>query len=208
MGTKKLDRLTVKEYVALEQESNQRYEYHDGYVVAMAGGTLIHGRLCSRSNFLLQRDLEGKGCEVLNSEVKIYLDKSESYVYPDGSAVCDKIESSIYQVGAITNPIIIIEVLSENSEKYDRGQKFHNYRRLPSFQNYILIAQDKLYVEVWYRPPGADLWRIDIYEGESANAHIQSVNINLSLKELYDPVKEQIEALAKEEEKNKKEKSS
>lgn len=205
MSTKEQDRLTVKEYVALEQETNQRYEYHDGRVFAMAGGTLVHGRLCSRSNFLLQRDLEEKGCEVLNSEVKIYLEESEAYVYPDGSAVCSALEASKDQVGAITNPTIIVEVFSESSEKYDRGEKFHKYRRLSSFQNYILIAQDKRYVEVWYRPPGADLWRIDIYEGESATAKIQSVDIELSLKELYAPVKEQIaaQALAKKEDSSK-----
>ncbi|MEM8584346.1 MAG: Uma2 family endonuclease [Bacteroidota bacterium] len=197
MGTKKPDDLTLEEYIALEKESGQRFEYHNGYVVAMAGGTLIHGRLCSRVNYLLQRDLNSKACEVLNSEVKIFLSHSNSFVYPDGMAICDELQPTEDVEGAIINPVIIVEVFSESSEKYDRGQKFHKYRRLSSFQNYVLVAQDKMYVEVWYRPPGADLWRIDIYEGEEAQAHLQSVDIQLSLSELYSPVKEQLELAAK-----------
>ena len=134
----------------------------------------------------------------LNSEMKIWLPKYNGYVYPDASVVCGPLEQPEKPIGAYANPKVIIELMSETSEREDRGHKFRQYRSLPSLQNYVLIAQDSPLVEVWYRAPGQDLWRIDTYEGYEARFTLQAIEIELAVAEVYATVRGPLEETPKD----------
>ncbi len=186
---------SLEAYQELEHTSGQKHNYYDGEVYAMAGGTIEHGLLSGEIYGLLRDGLKGKeGCVALTSEVKIFLERFNSYVYPDASVVCGPMEQPDQPVGAVKNPLVIVEVFSESSEGEDRGEKFRKYRSLPSLQHYVLIAQDKPLVEIWHRRPGQELWRIDTHEGYEARFAIQALELELSVAELYSTVRPLLEA--------------
>lgn len=125
---------SIEEYVQLEQETNTKYEYHDGKLFAMAGDTLNHSSISTRMTSELDRHLEESNCIVFNNDAKLNIVKFNKYVYPDAMIVCGVVERSNQYPEAITNPIIIIQVLSESTAAYDRGDKFKFYRSIPSLQ--------------------------------------------------------------------------
>lgn len=177
--------LSVEEYLELERTSDQKYEFHDGYVVAMAGGTINHGRLCTRISAMLDRALAGSDCEVLNSEVKVHVASAQRFFYPDATVVCGPLETSPFTNHAVTNPKLVIEVLSERTAGFDRGQKFHIYRQIPTLQEYILIEQDVPAVDIFYRQPDGELWRISRTEGLDGRLRIRTLDLDIPLSELY-----------------------
>jgi len=191
MTAQRIKKLTLEEYVELERSTNTKYEYHNGEVFALAGGTINHSILCSRINFHLGTKLNEskKDCEVFNSEMKLSLAAyNYGYVYPDAMVVCGEFKQASNFKDAITNPILIVEVLSKNSVAYDKGEKFHKYRSIKSFQEYLLISQDKPLVEVYYRKPNTDTWQINSYKGLEASFQLQSLQIEIEMKELYNKV--------------------
>lgn len=187
MKVHKLSRLTIEEYIQQEIDSGMKYEYHDGKIYAMAGGTLNHGLLCGNSYSELRNNLRNKGsnCKPITSEVKIHIKRKNSFVYPDAMVICGDIEKSEDHNNAVINPILIVEVLSKSTADYDRGDKFYLYRQLPSFREYVLIEQKKYVVDVHYKSPKSDLWRITRYEGLDQMIKLQSLDIEISMKELY-----------------------
>ncbi|MEO0474226.1 MAG: Uma2 family endonuclease, partial [Bacteroidota bacterium] len=110
---------------------------------AMAGGTLNHSKLGSNIMAQLINRESTNGCSSFNGDAKIRVDSGNRFVYPDALVVCGEIESSQYDPNSITNPILVVEVLSDSTEKYDQGEKFRIYRNLPSFKEYVLIDQKR-----------------------------------------------------------------
>lgn len=144
-------KLSYPEYLALEERSESKHEYLRGEAWAMAGGTVEHGRLQMAFATQLAIALRGKPCVVLSSDVRVRVDETDRTTYPDVSVVCGPREVSPLDPLAITNPIVIVEVLFEGTERDDRGQKFAHYRRLPSLREYVLISQDLRRIEVFRR---------------------------------------------------------
>ncbi|HAA13331.1 MAG TPA: Uma2 family endonuclease [Cytophagales bacterium] len=183
------DRLfTVEEYRELERTTQIKYEYHAGKVVAQAGGTVSHGRLCSRINGELVFALREKqaSCEVLNSETSLHVAHAERFVYPDSMVICGDLELAEGDANhAVTNPIVIVEVLSSSTAHYDRGEKFMMYRQIPSLREYVLIEQDNALVEMYYRVPDQDLWRITEAEGLDQSIRLESLDIAIEMERLY-----------------------
>jgi Uma2 family endonuclease len=182
--------LSLADYLALERCGDTRYEYHFGSVYARAGGTIRHTLISGNAFNSTKNALRGKkrDCLTFNSEIKIEITPGGRYVYPDAAVACPPLQESEQLTGAITNPILLIEVLSEHSEGYDRGDKFKYYRTLPSLQEYLLIAQDKPAVTLYRRGKGSDLFRIIDVEGLDATLTLQSLGINLSLSDLSEAV--------------------
>lgn len=177
--------LSLPEYNQLEEETNTRYEYHDGEVFAMAGGEPKHGSIAGNTLAALYNALFSKPCNVLNSDVKIHIESIRKSYYPDVSVVCGPVERSRQDTRAVTNPIILVEVLSKSNEGFDRGDKFEDYSHLPSLQEYVLIEQDKQLVQTFYRSAPDELWQMQWFREEDPDVILRSIDVRLRLSDLY-----------------------
>lgn len=186
MGLKNVDYQSVKEYVEYEYSTESKHEYEKGEILMMSGGTINHGILCGNVYNELRRSLEkeGNNCRVIGSEVRIYIEKAESIVYPDAMVICGEIETSEEDKDAITNPILVVEVLSKSTESYDRGDKFYKYRQLSSLKEYILIDQEKSVVETYYKREQT-IWEISRIDDIGQLVEIKSLGLKIKMEELY-----------------------
>ena len=187
MKAHKLPLLSIEEYLLLEIESGKKYEYQDGKVLALAGGSVNHGLLCGNiyAELRSQLRLKGSDCKPTTSEIKLNITKENCFVYPDSMVICGDLEKSKNDKNSITNPIVVVEVLSKSTSDYDRGDKFYLYRQIPSLQEYVLIAQDRAQVEVYYKKPKTDLWRISRFIGLESIVQLQSLDIEIKMSELF-----------------------
>lgn len=152
MGTSKLDQqYTFEEYLAFERQSETRHEFHDGRIVAMADGRPKHSQIAVNMNTALNVALRDKDCIGYDSDLKVRVAKANRGLYTDGMVVCGELEMYQNKVDVITNPSLIIEVLSPSTERYDRTGRFKLYRQLPSYKEYVLIATDFPTIETFYR---------------------------------------------------------
>ncbi len=181
---------TFEEYLQLEVDTGCRYEYYAGQVYAMSGGAVEHAIIGGNVFALLRAALrkQKKNCKALNNDAKVYIATRDIYVYPDAMAICGAMQKSDQEANAVTNPTMIVEVLSKSTADYDRGDKFYKYRQLPSLQEYVLIEQGKAVVETFSKQPDADLWRITRVEGVAASVEFRSLGISLSLADIYEDV--------------------
>lgn len=187
MKARKIPSLTIEEYIAQERDSQSKYEYHDGQIFALAGGTINHGLLCGNVYSELKHVLKqnNANCKPTSSEIKLNIASQNSFVYPDTMVICGPLETSEQDKNAITNPTLIVEVLSKSTSNYDRGDKFFLYKKIPSLQEYVLVEQDKPQVDIFYKKPGTDLWTISRYEGLESNISLQSLSVELKMSALY-----------------------
>lgn len=182
------ENISIEDYLAIEQEANTRYEYHDGIIYAMAGGSIEHGLISGNTYGELKFGLRenGSDCIVINSDVKLHVESLNKFLYPDVMVVCNEIERSTKENNAIINPSVIVEVLSNSTEAYDRGDKFFAYQQIASLKEYILIHQYKAQVEIYTRKN--DLWRITRIEGLGESFLISALGISINLKNVYEDV--------------------
>lgn len=186
---KKLNHLSVQDYVTIERETNTKYEYHNGVIHAMAGGTLNHGLICGNMFGELRNMLRenNNACKVINSQIKLYAKNQNSFFYPDVMVICDGIILSDEEPNAVTNPVLIIEVLSKHTAAYDRGEKFYKYRSLSSFKEYVLIEQNKPYVDRLYRD-SPSYWNMATYIGLDKEVELLSLDISIPMSAIYEDV--------------------
>lgn len=180
------EKISIAEYLEIGDQSEFKYEFHDGEVYAMAGGTLSHARISGNIFFELEAAFRNRKslCKPFNTDAKVYIKAKNAFVYPDASVVCGKIEETADGNG-FCNPIVIIEVLSKSTAGYDRGEKFNLYRKLPSLREYVLIEQEKALVEVFSKQENADLWKISTYEGLDASVSLESVELEIPMTQIY-----------------------
>ena len=175
-------RVSYAEYLAAERASDVKHEYISGVIVAMAGGTIEHGRLTMRLATLVTAALGGRPCVVLPSDVRVRIRAADRATYPDLELVCGKIERDPDDDHAVVNPIVVIEVLSDSTAESDRGDKFAAYRRLKSLREYVLVSQHERRVDV-YRRDGRR-WVLDEHErGESLR--LESIDVGLAVDDVY-----------------------
>lgn len=186
MAEKKLDRFTVDEYLVLENRSEIKNEYEQGAIIAMSGGTLNHGIIGNNINTLLSNSVQSKGvdCVTINGDVRIFIEKADSFVYPDGMMICGGIQTSDKDENSVINPILIIEVLSKSTESYDRGDKFHKYCSLPSFKEYILIDQYKPVIDILYKEDSS-YWKMTTTIGLDKSIYLNSLDCFLKMSDIY-----------------------
>jgi Uma2 family endonuclease len=179
---------TLKEYLELDKNSEERYEYFDGEVFAMAGGSPSHARISGNAYSTLQSKLRGGRCEAFNSEMRIKVPLALPYRYPDASVVCgEPIFDEIDGQQMLVNPILIVEVLSPSTAAYDLVDKFAAYQSIDTFREYLLISQDRPHIIQHVKQSKRRWLRIEI-EGMSSEVNLESVNVTLALSELYERV--------------------
>jgi Uma2 family endonuclease len=175
--------MSEEEYLAFERSSEEKHEYADGEIFAMSGGTIEHSEVSANIIGELRNALSGRGCRVLTSDMRIRISATRRYVYPDGSVVCGRAELADDERDVLLNPRVVIEVLSESSEAYDRGDKFAQYRTIPSFQEYVIASQWEPRLEVFTRQPD-DSWNLRVY-GRGARAMRRALDCVLEVDRVY-----------------------
>jgi Uma2 family endonuclease len=179
--------LTPDEYLALERQAETRSEYHDGELVAMVGASRAHNLIVVNSATSINAQLRGKPCETYANDMRVKAAAVRRYFYPDLVVVCGEPQFEDAQVDTLLNPTLIVEVLSDSTERFDRGRKFACYRTIPSLAGYLLIAQDEYRIEA-YRKEADGRWRLEEAQGRDASLPLGIADCRLALAEVYDRV--------------------
>jgi Uma2 family endonuclease len=177
--------LTEEQYLRIEREAEFRSEFHDGRMYAMAGASPNHALITSAMIAQLYRQVP-TGCRVFSSGLRIKVAPTGLYTYPDCSVICGDLQYSGDQKDVVTNPLLIVEVLSPSTEGYDRGKKFESYRTIESFREYLLIHQDRRHVE-YYSKQDDGSWVLREHSGVEGLVSIGRLGVQISLGELYAP---------------------
>jgi Uma2 family endonuclease len=178
-------RMTPEQYLAFEDTSKIKHEYFDGEIFAMTGAGLNHNRINRNITRKLENQLEGSSCEALASDMRVKVEDIEKYTYPDIAVVCGEIElEKVRGFDTLLNPVVIIEVLSNSTEAYDRGKKFFHYRLIPSLKEYILVSQYFCLVEKYSRGNDGS-WKYFSYENMERNMTVESIKCELLLADIY-----------------------
>ncbi|MBL8174052.1 MAG: Uma2 family endonuclease [Bryobacterales bacterium] len=182
MGALPVPKMTVKEYLEADQASERPLEYHDGEIFPLAEASLRHAAIETRIGALLHQGLKNKPCEAIGT-MRVRVSPTQ-YVQPDLIVYCGKPVLTDESDPSLTNPSVIFEILSPSTAGYDYSGKFQLYRQLPSFEEYLLVAQDQPRIEVFRRMTDGR-WLLTVYEGESAVAKVESLEIEIPLAEIY-----------------------
>ena len=182
----KQKRYTPEEYLDLEEKSEFRSEFVDGYLFEMSGGTENHIQISFNVPKLLADKLRGK-CRAYQSEMKVWVEQAETFFYPDVTLVCGERKFYNNRTDAVENPILLVEVLSESTAKYDKNDKFLTYQNIETFQEYLLISQNKPAIQQYLRQNDGS-WKYLATIGIESEINCSSVNIRLNLSEIYDLV--------------------
>lgn len=182
MATAALTRYTPEEYLALERNAAFRSEFIDGRIVAMTGAQRPHIVIVANLTREIGARLLDGPCEVYPTEMKVKITASGRYVYPDLCVSCDpRFEDGVTDV--LLNPVLIVEVLSDSTESYDRGEKFFHYRQLDSLREYVLLSQKECRVERYVRE--GDFWRFTALEDLDASLALTSLEVEIPLRRIY-----------------------
>ena len=178
-------RCTLEEYIELDKNSEERLEYFDGEVVSMSGGSLSHNRITINVITGLHSRSATRECAVFPADMRLKVPKAPPYRYADVVVVCGSpIIEKIQGLDVLVNPTLLVEILSESTEGYDRGNKFLAYQSIASFEEYLLIAQDRPYVTHYLRQPDGQWLRSDI-EGLEGELKVVTLGQSISLREIY-----------------------
>lgn len=183
-----LKRVTPQEYLARERQASFKSEFYQGEIFAMGGGSANHSLIAA--NFVREAGnfLKDKPCSVFTSDLRVQVRTTGLYTYPDATIVCGELEFDDDQRDTLINPTVIVEVLSESTEGYDRGKKSKHYRQLNSLKELILIAQDRPNIERFTRQANGE-WMFHEQQDLSAVLELKSIGITIALSELYRGVK-------------------
>jgi Uma2 family endonuclease len=179
---------TPDEYLALEEVAESKSEYIDGEIIPMAGGSTNHNRITLNLSANLNFAFRQQDYEVFMVDVRLWIPQRRIYTYPDVMIVVGEPEYFNNRTDTITNPQIIIEVLSDSTQGYDREGKFQIYRTIPTFKEYLLIEQTQIYVEQFSKT-GNKQWTLREYDREDNSISLDSVDFEISLEDLYNKVK-------------------
>jgi Uma2 family endonuclease len=182
--------VTHAEYVAREEKSDTKHEWLDGVIYDMSGGTPDHAGLAAAIIGALSSQLRGKRCRVYSADLKVRVLATGLSTYADVSVLCGQLEVDPDDRNAAVNPVVLVEVLSDSTEAYDRGEKFGHYRRIPSLAEYVLVSQHAPKIEV-FRRNEAGKWVLAEEAGAGEAAPLVSIGCVLSVDEVYaDPLRE------------------
>lgn len=176
------------EYLAGEERGPTKHEYVRGAVFAMAGGTLEHGALQVAAASALVVALRDRPCRVYSGDPRVRVEATDFTCYPDVSVVCTKLVTSAIDPHAMTNPKVLVEILSDSTEGYDRGAKFAHYRRIESLEEYVLVSQHEPLIEVYRRNERAE-WVLTVEAHAGDAVDLRSLGVRLVVDDVYrDPL--------------------
>lgn len=180
----KLPAYTYDEYRLFEEANPARHEFINGQILAMAGGTPAHARLQAAVLYALERRLEGHSCQPFPSDLRVRIAATGMATYPDVTVVCGPIQSDPADPHAVSNPSLVVEVLSDRTEAYDRGEKFEQYKQIPALQLYLLVSHRERRIETWARAVDGS-WS-EILAGRGESIGLGALGIELTVDEIYD----------------------
>jgi Uma2 family endonuclease len=180
--------ISADEYFEIEEIAEYKSEYYHGEIFAMSGASFNHNVIAGNVLADLHPSLRISDCFVFGSDMKVQMEEAEYYVYPDISIVCGDIRFAPRRNDTITNPIVVIEILSESTQEYDRGLKLRSYLKIPSLKDYILIDQYSYHVEYFFKNEYHQ-WASESFESSDDRLILRSVGVGLSLKTIYHRVK-------------------
>ncbi|OYD96042.1 hypothetical protein CDG77_09550 [Nostoc sp. 'Peltigera membranacea cyanobiont' 213] len=178
---------TPEEYLQLEETSESKNEYRDGEIVSMPGGTTNHNEIAGNFYANFKLTMRGKNYKIYMGDVKLWIQRYRIYTYPDVMVISGK---PIYEGNGttqVTNPSIIVEVLSNSTQNYDRTNKFRFYRSIPELQEYIMIDQYEYLVEQFNKNANGQ-WVLTEYESVDAILSLQSIDFQISFSDIYQGV--------------------
>ncbi len=179
---------TLEEYFALEKVGDARYEYWDGDIVCMSGGSPEHGQIGGNIHGELHSQLKGGRCRAFTSEIAINTPTFPPYRYPDVSVACGQaVFQKIDGIGTLTNPVVIFEVLSPHTEVADRGRKLQAYRAIETLQEYVLVSQVRPQITHYVKQNNGEWQSFDI-SGLAVTLILNSISCNLPLQDIYDGI--------------------
>jgi len=179
--------LTPEQYLEIERKAEFRSEYYQGEMFAMSGATITHTALVVNIAVDLAPQLRPGPCRVYTQDLRVQVSATGLYTYPDLVIACREYRLLDARQDTLLNPVVIIEVLSESTEAYDRGKKFGHYRTLESLQEYVLVAQDRVQVERFTRQPG-EQWLLTAANRLEDTIALESVGCQLHLADIYEGV--------------------
>ena len=181
---KPIHRLTEVEYLDLERSLESKNEFFDGEVFAMSGGTPLHSQIATNLAREFGNKLKGRDCIPYNPDLRLKVELAGLFTYPDLSVVCGPLQFAPGTDDTVVNPTLIIEVLSDSTEAYDRGKKFENYRQMPALREYLLVSQKEPRIEQFVRQEN-EQWLLREAAGWEATLALPSLEIKISLAEVF-----------------------
>jgi len=179
--------LTPEEYLVLERTAEYKSEYFAGELFAMAGASERHASIVANLMYMLVGQLKGRPCKAYANDLRLKVSPTGLYTYPDVLVVCGTPRFTDEQKDTLLNPVVLIEVLSESTEAYDRGKKFDHYRALTSVSDYLLVSQDQHKIEHFVRQPD-NRWLFAAYTTLDDVVEIPSIACALPVRDVYDKV--------------------
>ncbi|XHX80080.1 MAG: Uma2 family endonuclease [Stenomitos frigidus ULC029] len=173
--------LTPESYFAWEEKQLEKHEYINGQVYEMGGGSVNHGRIAIRFTAMFNVHLDNSGCITGNSDIKVNIVETNNYICPDASVTCDERDKNTSQ--SFTYPCLIVEVLSESTEAYDRGGKFRLYRHNPVLQDYLLVNSTRIEMDLYHKNDAGE-WIILNYKAGDV-IELKSINLSFAIEQVY-----------------------
>jgi Uma2 family endonuclease len=188
MTTRPTPFVAEDEYLRREATADTKHEYYAGTVYAMAGASEAHNTIALNLAALLHRQLRGSSCRAYPSDMRLRVEATGLYTYPDFMVVCGGSQFSVEaRRDTVVNPTVLVEILSPSTETYDRGTKFQHYRQIPTLREYMLVGQHRACVERFVRQPNDD-WLFSEAIGTDSVLNLASVAVELRLAEVYEAV--------------------
>ena len=178
---------TPEEYLELEEAAEYKSEYINGQIIPMAGGSTNHNRIAGNFYAALNFAFKQQNSEVFMGDIRLWIPQKRIYTYPDLMIVAGEPEYFNNRTDTILNPQVIVEVLSKSTRGYDREDKFEAYRTIPTFQEYVLISQTRMYIEQFSKI-GNKRWTLSQYDEEDEAIALASVPFQIPLLDLYNKV--------------------
>ena len=176
--------ISPEEYLAMERASEEKHEYFYGYVQAMSGARLAHNQIAVNIYSKIGSYLEDKNCQILPSDMRVSTPSHETYMYPDAQIVCGEPQMEDDSFDTLTNPSVIIEILSVSTQHIDKGRKFFFYRQIPSLKECIMIDSKKRFIQIARRQHD-DLWKFEDLNETATALTIQTIDLALSINDIY-----------------------
>ncbi len=179
--------ITPEEYLHCERKADFRSEYFQGEMFAMASASANHNLIVLHTGASLRDQLKKRPCRVYPSDLKLRIEATGLYTYPDVSIVCGEPQLESNHGDVLLNPIVLVEVLSDSTEAYDRGKKFQHYRTIPSLKHYVLIAQDRHSIDCFTRTSD-ESWLLTSCQSFEEKVELSAIECELAASEVYDKV--------------------
>ena len=184
---RKHSRLSFTEFLAFEEQSEFKNEFYQGEIVAMSGGTTNHNLISSNINGEIRQGLKGTQCYAYSSDQMVRGEKADSGFYPDVSVVCGPPAWWQGKKHVVTNPTVIVEVLSKSTIGRDLRSKFRMYKLFPSLEEYVVAEQNEAQVDV-FRRTESGLWEVEEFQGLETTVELKSISVSIPMQEIYDGV--------------------